>query len=342
MRIISGLFILVAIVPTLYFRPVVNAFGLTPRTLLQATSAPGATTDYTLTMNISNNITLGSLSILFCANTPIEDDSCDLPNGIDVSGAQLTSQTGITDFSLFNVASNSFLLSRTPGPVTAPQPLSLTFHNIINPSGQGPYYVRVAAYSSNNGTGSSVAYGGLAFAITNNVQVSSVVPPYLTFCSAVTIANFDCSTAAGNYIDFGKLVPAHSSQATSQLLVATNASNGYVMQVYGMTMISGNNVINAISNNAASQPGSSQFGLNLRANSVPAVGADPAGPGTGQPVGAYANPNHFQFVSNDVIGASPNADSYRKYTVSYLVNTTSSQPVGVYASTLTYVAAGSF
>ena len=114
------------------------------------------------------------------------------------------------------------------------------------------------------------------------------------------------------------------------------------MQVYGTTLTSGNNIINANSTLAPSKPGSQQFGINLRANSNPSVGADPIGPGLGQPIGSYNIPNYFLFNSQDVIAESSNPDNFRLYTVSYLVNVDSSQPPGIYVSTLTYVGSGTF
>ncbi len=305
-------------------------------------SAPGATTDYSTTFTITTNTTIGSLSILLCSNNPLQNESCALPAGLDVTNAQLSYQSGLTDFTLFPAATNELILSRTPSVITPPLTVTLTFDNIINPSSAGPYFVRLAAYSSTDATGPSVDYGGMAFSITNNVQVNSVVPPHLTFCSGLVISSFDCSSASGDYINFGNLSPSHSSQATSQLLVATNALNGYVMQVYGNTMTSGNNIINAMANDTTSQPGISQFGINLRGNTNPLIGNDPTGPGTGEPMAAYNSPNHYQFVSNDVIASSISSDNYRKYTVSYVVNVSSNQEPGVYASTLTYVCAGSF
>ncbi len=319
-----------------------QASGLTSRSWQLLNSAPSATTDYTATFTISNTSTIGSLGILLCSNSPLEDDTCTLPAGLDVTNAQLSSQSGITDFNFFVAATNNIILSRTPSVITAPLTVTLTFHNIVNPSTAGSYYVRLSAYSSTNATGTPVDYGGLAFAVTNNLQISSVVPPYLTFCSGLNIDAFDCSSASGAYINFGDLSSTHTSQAASQLLVATNAPNGYVIQVYGTTMTAGNNLINAIANNTISQPGSAQFGLNLRANTVPVIGVDPAGPGTGAPTANYNNPKHYQFVSNDTIVSSLTADDFRKYTVSYIVNVPSYQPAGIYASTLTYVCAGSF
>ncbi len=339
-KLLAGLLV-VAVVPV-FCQSFAGASGLTPRTMQQLSSVPDATTDYTLQFTISNSITLGSLSVTICSNTPIEGDNCDLPAGFDLTNAQLTAQSGITDFTMFNVATNSVLLSHAAAPVTAPQAVSLTFHNVVNPTAPGPYYVRIAAYSSTNGTGTSVAFGGLAFDVNNNVQVNSYVPPYLTFCAGLTIPTFDCASASGNYVNFGGLSASRSSQDDSQLLVATNAANGYSIQVYGTTMTSGNNIIAALGNNAGSHPGNAQFGINLRANSVPPVGGDPIGPGSGQPASGYDTPNSYRFVSNDIIASSQAADDWRRYTVSYLVNVPAGQAPGVYASTLTYVGAGSF
>ncbi len=320
----------------------VFAAGLSPRSWQGLSSAPGDNTTYTLTFTVSNSITLGSLDILFCSNDPLETDSCSIPTGMDVTNTQLTSQSGVSDFSLGIPATNQMLLSRTASYITAPTTISLTFSNIINPTVQGPYYVRVAAFSSSDGSGSSVAYGGLAFYVNGNLLINSIVSPYLIFCSAIQITNYDCTSATGNYIDFGDLSSTSSSQNTSQIVVATNAPNGYVMQVYGSTMTSGNNIINALTTPTNSQPGTSQFGLNLRANTTPLVGSDPVGPGTGEPTNGYDLPNRFKFNDNDVIVSSANSDNLRKYTVSYLVNVSKDQAPGVYVSTITYVCAGSF
>jgi hypothetical protein len=77
-------------------------------------SAPGVTTDYSTTFTISTNTTIGSLSVLLCSNDPLQNDSCTLPVGLDVTNAQLSYQSGITDFSLFPAATNELILSHTP------------------------------------------------------------------------------------------------------------------------------------------------------------------------------------------------------------------------------------
>jgi hypothetical protein len=319
-----------------------QAIDFLNRSLQLQNSSSQTTTTYQFSLTINKSATLGSLEILFCSNSPLQEDSCTPPTGMDVTNAVLSSQTGITNFIANSVSANEILLVRSPSNITPPLPLSLAFDNIVNPSAAGPYYARLIGYSSSDGTGSSVYFGGLAFAVVTNLNVTSVVPPYITFCSGLVISGFDCLTASGDYINFGDLSSAHSSQGTSQMLVATNAGNGYIIQVTGTTMTSGNNIIPALTVATGSQPGTGQFGINLRGNATPSIGTDPSGPGTGQPTAAYDQPNKYIFNSNDIVASSPNADDYRKYTVSYIVNSNAGQPAGVYVSTLTYVATGSF
>lgn len=332
------------IVFSLVFLPISTfALGVDNRSWQELNSQPSESTDYLLNFTISNNVNLGSISILLCSNNPIEGDSCINPSGLDVTNASITNQSGITDFSFFAVSSNNILLTRPVSTlITAPLQVNLTFHNIVNPDSIGSYYTRLAGYSTTNGTGSSDMFGGFAFAINSNLLVTSYVPPYLTFCSALSFTNFNCSSGTGDYIDFGTLNSKLSSQSSSQIIVATNAPNGYVIQVYGPTLTSGNNIIQSLINTSTSLPGTPQFGINLRSNDQPPVGNNPIGPGLGQPTSGYNQPNLFKYVSNDVIASSLNTEDYHKFTISYLVNIPKDQPSGIYVSSLTYVAAGSF
>jgi hypothetical protein len=107
-------------------------------------------------------------------------------------------------------------------------------------------------------------------------------------------------------------------------------------------MTSGNNVIPAVNPTGTSKVGVSQFGLNLRANSNPAIGADPQGVGTGVPVAGYNTPNQFKFVNGGNIASSNLTTEFNKMTASYIVNISSAQPPGIYATTITYLAVGDF
>lgn len=341
-KALIGLALLIAAVPAYYLVLPTQADKFLNRSLTLASPLTSVSASYTIGLTITNPASIGSLQILFCSNDPLEADPCNVPAGLDASGATLTSQTGLGDFTLAQQNANSLLLSRTASGVTPPQPLTFTFSNIVNPSSTGSYYARLSTYASTDGTGPSVDFGGLAFAINDQLQISAKVPPYITFCSGVTITTFNCAQASGNYLNFGTIDSTKSYATSSQMLIATNAANGYNIQVSGTTLTSGNHVINAIASPDVARPGTPQFGLNLRANTDPAIGADPTGLGTGTPTASYNQPDKFLFVANDTIASNPGAENFRKYTVSYIVSTPKGQPVGVYVSTLTYVATPSF
>jgi hypothetical protein len=315
---------------------------LPQRSLLLLDSLPGATTSYTVSFTIATPATLGSISITFCSNDPLLTDPCDAPAGFDISGATLSAQTGETGFGIGSGTTANQLILTRPAAASSAQPVSYTLDNVVNPSSAGSYYARLQTFSSTDASGAETDHGGLAFAINTGVSISAKVPPYLLFCGGVSIPSFDCSTASGNYINFGDFSPTSTSSAQTQLLIATNAESGYAIDYGGTTLTSGNNVIPALATADVSRPGVSQFGFNLRANQDPAIGQDPQGPGAGGVLAGYDQPNLYKFVANDAVATAATTSDYKEYTISYIANISSSQPAGVYASTLTYVALANF
>lgn len=334
--------LLIGVVPSYYLLPTTHASNFPNRSLSITSSLPGVTADYNLKLTLSDPASIGSLELVFCTNSPLFGDTCTVPTGLDLSNVTLTSQTGLNDFTLTDKTANRLLLSRTPSAIAAPQDVSFTFSGLINPSNAGSYYGRLATYATSDGSGPVVDFAGTAFAVLPSLQISTKVPPYLTFCSGVSIANFDCSQATGDYLNLGELSSKRTSAASSQMVAATNAADGYIVQVTGTTLTAGNNIIKALSNSDVSRPGTAQFGINLRSNTTPAVGSDPTGLGTGLPAAPYGSPDQYRFQSDDPIVQTPHSDDYREYTVSYIINIPINQPAGVYASTLTYICTPSF
>jgi hypothetical protein len=98
----------------------------------------------------------------------------------------------------------------------------------------------------------------------------------------------------------------------------------------------------------ASLHGNSQFGLNLRTNTVDtiATGSDisPASNTTnyrGQPLIGYDTSDTFKFNPGDAVANSGNAvlggTDAQIYTVTYIANVPGSLPAGNYSTTLTYI-----
>ncbi|MDL2341752.1 MAG: hypothetical protein QFB87_01590 [Patescibacteria group bacterium] len=312
------------------------------RVLQISSSDKSAKTTYRLSFDLSTAGLLGSMRIQFCSNSPIFPDPCTAPSGFSVTGAALSDQSGQIGFSKSGSSTaNAIVLTRPALPNTV-GPVSYTFTNVTNPDVIGSYYVRAQTYASTDASGPASDYGGIGFAINNNLTISAEVPPYLIFCTGITIPTLNCNSATGDYINFGELSSARPSVGTSQILSSTNAKNGYNVTLTGTTLTSGNNAIDPIVTGDVSRPGTPQFGLNLRANASPSSGDEPNGPGSGTALIGYNTPNFFRFVPGDKIIASPKPDEMRRFTTSYLVNIPKTQSPGVYVSTVTYICLGNF
>ncbi len=326
-----------------FFGAKVSAAYLGARSLELSDSKAGASgVTYNVKFATSTAGSIGSVQIEFCSNSTFITDSCTAPVGLDASAATIASQSGLTGFTISNASTaNNLILTRTAavaGLVTA----NFTLKNITNPSSNGSYYGRFVTYQTVDASGPPTDHGGVAFAINPAVSVNLTVPPYLLFCVGVAITGTDCSTASGDFIDMGDFSTSATSSGQSQMVVATNGKSGYGITVSGTTMLSGTNSIPAMQVSAPSTVGVSQFGINLRANTKPAVGSNPSGPGQGSPEFNYNQPNQYHYNDGDVIAAATSPEDLRKYTVSYIVNVGSTQPVGIYSSTYTYIALANF
>jgi hypothetical protein len=337
---------IVALAPLLIgmgpFTPVAFA-AAEPRSLTPSSSLAAANdVQYRLQFTTENTNTVGSLALMFCGNTALLDESCDPPAGFDASNTTIVGANGITGFSLYSGSTaNVIILTRPPGTVNAGANSYYDFNQITNPTNGGPLFARVYLYASSDGTGPYSDAGGMALYIQGSVGVTAEVPPYLTFCLGENISGLDCNTATEPFSDLGSMTPAITSAAQHQLLVATNAANGYSMWVLGTPMTSGSNVITPMAG-SPSQKGTSQFGINLRSNTAPVVGQDATGPGFAAVTANYNQQNIFRFNSGDTLASAAVPDDYRKYTVSYVVNVPAGQPGGVYSTTLVYVCLANF
>jgi len=318
-----------------------NAAPLTSRSVRVQTSKPSAQTAHTFRFNINSSGAIGSIQFEYCSNGPFTGSPCTAPDGLSVAAAAIASQAGVTGFSVHPSSSvNRLVLTRSSSAV-APQPVSYIIDNIINPSTPATTtFVRISTHVSEDATDPWTDDGAVLFSTDGGLGANGFVPPYLTFCVGITVAP-NCTNATGNAIDMGELRFNAPSVGTSQFAGATNDVSGYTVSLRGTTMTSGNNIINPNAAPAPSAPGTSQYGINLRANTAPAVGLNPLGAGTANPIGDYNNVNQFTF-RNGTIATSPNSTDFNTFTVSYMVNVPRGQPPGVYSTTATYIATALF
>lgn len=342
LNITSHILVAALIVASPLLLQVANASTLPSRSVTISDSAPSAVNTHRYNFTIETVGSVGSIEFEYCTNSPEIGAFCNVPSGMDVDNAVLSSQSGETGFSIdnANTTPNRLVITRPAG-LTSAIPVSYTFDNVTNHiQPRLTIFVRISTFASTDATGPRSDSGAVAYSTTGGISVSGFVPPYLTFCVGVVVA-LNCANAIGTSLDFGEFSTNQPRFLTSQFSVATNDPAGYAATLAGTTMTSGNNTINPLNSPQSSQPGTSQFGMNLRSNSNPAVGANPSGGGASTIAANYNVPNQFVFI-NQVITSSTLPTDYNLFTASYIVNISDAQNPGIYSTTLTYIATAAF
>lgn len=323
--------------------PTVSAAQLDNRTIQISTAQLGAQATHTFTFDVASSTPLSSIAFTYCTNSPRYSDPCTAPAGLDLSNIALTSQslnTGFTYESSYSSAERIVITKPVSPGATGTS--SYRFTDILNPTTPAQTtYVRITTYATPDATGPVTDFGAVTFATQDVFQVNAYVPPFLTFCIGVFVT-LNCNSVTGNYIDIGELGSNRTATGLMQFSGATNDPGGYTTYLNGYTMTSGNNIINALASNAGSSVGSSQFGLNLRANSSPNFGLEPVGAGSSTPAAGYGNPNSYRFVDGEAITTTSLPTDFKIFTAAYIVNVPEDQPPGVYVTTMTYTAVASF
>ncbi|MBA3757481.1 hypothetical protein H0X09_01285 [Candidatus Saccharibacteria bacterium] len=336
-------FLLASQLLNLFYPQKVSALDFTNRSILVSSAVPLASVSHNFSFTYISTSSVGSIVFEYCENSPVETLPCSAPAGLDVSSAALSSQSGNIGFTVDagNTTANKIVLTRptVAGIATAS---TYNFSSIINPSTSGvTEFVRLSTRASTDGSGADVDSGSVAFATISPFNIATFVPPFLRLCVGVTVA-VDCSTASGNSVNFGDFSVTQAKTTQSQLAAGTNSITGYNIFALGTTMTSGNNFIPALASPTLSQPGTSQFGINLKANSNPLVGQEPTGSGSGAPSTGYNTVNLFKFSPGDQIANSTQPSDFNLMTVSYLGNISSGQAAGIYSTTFTYLATADF
>lgn len=327
---------------SLFYYSHVNAADLVQRSVRIGSSVASEITSHEFRFTTATNASVGSLLFEYCSNLPLYGSPCTAPAGLVVNSSSILTQTGLTGFSLHGSSNANRLVITRAAAVSAPTIANFVFNNITNPSGVNQtVFVRISTHASTDASGVPIDFGAVVFSTVPGVGVGGFVPPYLTFCVGVTVAS-DCSSATGDIIALGELSSVNSTTATSQFAVATNDPVGYNAYISGGTMAAGNEVIPNLISGTASAVGTSQFGINLRSNSSPSVGANVSGSGTGNPSSNYGTSNIFRYNSGDQIASSPLPTEFNRFTVSYVVNVSRSQKPGIYASSFNFTAVVAF
>lgn len=206
--------------------------------------------------------------------------------------------------------------------------INYTAASSTNPSSPGSYAIAISGAFGDS--------GDITVNILSNDQVSitATVPQSLTFSISDNSISFGSLSSVASRYASGTAAGQTTEVEAHNLIVGTNASNGYTMTVNGSTLTSGGNTITAIGNtNTAPSVGSEQFGLRMNA----------AG-GNGAVVVPYAASGFALNTAGmpDQVATSTTASANTTYSARYLANITASTEAGSYSTTLTYVATANF
>jgi hypothetical protein len=316
----------------------VYAAGLAPRNVQVGSSAQSVVTSYTINATTATTASIGSVGFQICTTAT---GACTVPAGVSTTAATLTAQNP-AGFSIVNATQGMPYITRAAANINSGTAMSFTLGNITNPSTTNQTYnVRISTYTGSDGATGLVDTGNVALSTAQPVQLTGVTPEILIFCVGTSIPG-NCTTATGSTIDFGDFSPLSTSFGTSVMQAQTNAGSGYNITVNGTTLESGANSISALTSQGGSTAGVSQFGLNLRANTTPAVGADPSGAGSGIFSANYGTANQYRFLTGDLVASAAAPTNANTYTSSYIANIGGIQAAGVYTATMTYICTASF
>lgn len=301
---------------------------------------------------------VGSVLFEYCTTSANANpgDSCVAPSGLSTSTVTLGAESGITGMSMSGRTANTFYLARTSAfTLGSPTTVSYTINGVTNPSDENKtFFIRLSAFSSLDATGSAVHSGSVAASTERPIILDGTMPESLVFCTGRTIGLAssvpDCTNTTSGSISFNQLFsPTDTATSTSQMAASTNAGSGYAITVNGTTLTSGSNTISGMAASDVSRRGVSQFGLNLKANTV-ATSTTPVGTeispaangsnyrGQAVPSSGYDAIDSFKFVPGEVVANSNGAGTDAQiYTVSYIANVPGSLPAGTYSTTLTYI-----
>jgi hypothetical protein len=315
-------------------------------------SKAGSVAHHLFNFTMPSSGIVGSLKFLYCTSSA---GACIMPAGLVTTSATLNSQSGATGFN------GAPYITRTAASISGPLTASYRLNTITNPTNVNEsFYVRITSHVATNGSGASTDSETVGASTATQILLSGTMPESMTFCTGGTITTVvgvpDCSTATSGSISFNQFFsPEDTATASSQMAASTNANTGYVITVNGPTMSSGSNEITGMSTAAPIARGTSQFGMNLRANttatSTVAIGSNITAVSDGIKLKAQSLPGYnvadsFKFISGDTIansaigGAGPT--NTQLYTASYIVNVQGSQAAGTYTSTLTYICTALF
>ena len=209
--------------------------------------------------------------------------------------------------------------------------------DFIGPGGQ--LESNSANYKLDSGQSSAGNAGGVGESASTNFQTQSG-------STTTSDPRLSCSLGSSS-LNFGGLSTSVTATGTATFSVLNYTSYGYVVNILGTPPTNGSHTLSALASNAPSATGSEQFGINLRDNSTPNIGVDvvqvPSGTFSfGAPTTNYNIVNSFRYVNGESIASSVKTSGQTDYTMSYIINASTTTPGGAYMGNQTILCTGTF
>lgn len=141
----------------------------------------------------------------------------------------------------------------------------------------------------------------------------------------------------GGESNLGTLTTEHTGTKIAMVKVRSFQSGGYQLMIMGDPPKFGDHVLSTAETPELSTPGKEQFGINLAQNNLLGAGANPVQvPDDGSIFGTandnYRIANRFMYQNGDVVAHSLLDSGRTDYTITMVVNISSSTPAGNYKS----------
>ncbi len=165
--LVSASLLLVATVTPLLLSSATYADAISTRSLtllangLVEGSTPGGVVKHKFDFTMPATGTWQSIKLLYCTNADVGENNCVTPTGLDTTSATLDDEfgSGLTGATLNNSVNGAPYLSYVSGQ-SALFTQHITIGSITNPTTNNEtFYVRLLAYSGNDGTGSIINSG---------------------------------------------------------------------------------------------------------------------------------------------------------------------------------------
>lgn len=329
-RIICGLSVIAFLL--MYFPNIAAAVSaITARSVAIGSSVASASTTYNFTFTAAQATAIKSVGFAACTTA---SGDCTPSTGFSSASSTLASSSNLGSGGSWTVNTSTateLRMNNTSNTGAPSAGITANFASVTNPSAANDvFFMRITTYSDDAWT-TAIDTGVVATATAGQITVTASVGETLTF------------TLATATVALGTITTTTTGAGVSTMTLATNAPSGYSVAYNGTTLTSGENTIAAMASGGSDQ-GTAQFGINLKANATPIIGADTSGSGTGAPTADYNTADTFKFVASTTtpIATASLPTLSNVFTTSYIANVSAVTKSGAYSTAIMYIATANF